>query len=624
MNKKQIAEAMRPNVFDRIITAVAPAVGLRRMKARAAMALAGGYLGARWDRRQTKGWVLTTGNDADGDTIGDLATLRDRSRDLIRNAPLATGAINTVCQSVVGTGLAVQARPDAEALGMTPEEATKWAHQAEREFRLFADTAECDITRTQNFYGLQDLAFRSAMEAGDVFAVLPMLESKSTPYLTKVQLIEADRVENPTGVMDGAKVGTGNVCAGGVELDTNGAPVAYHIRRFHPGSMQGRTNKSSDRFVAFGEKTGRRNVLHVLDRKRVGQTRSAPMLAPVIEPLKQLDKYTEAEIMAAVVSSMFTVFVKTPDGQGLANGLTSQLSAGASLANDGQRGKNKDSEQISMAPGAVVDLMDGDDVTFANPMRPNTAFDGFVTAVLRQVGVALGLPFEVLIKHFTASYSAARAALLEAWRFYMNRRAWIAHVFCQPIYEAWMDEAVASGRISAPGYFQDAGLRRAYQRAEWIGDAPGSIDPVKEVQAAQQRMDAHLTTHAEEAMALTGTVWEEKFPQIVKENKMLAEAGLLPSPGTPSGAPGVQPSEPTQPNQPDKKEQGDLENEAAPTPSVIVNVAPPSVTLQPAIHVETAPLELHLKLETEKGTRTMHLVRDADGAVTGAEVTEIR
>jgi hypothetical protein len=49
-----------------------------------------------------------------------------------------------------------------------------------------------------------------------------------------------------------------------------------------------------------------------------------------------------------------------------------------------------------------------------------------VLAVLRQIGVALGLPFEVLVKHFKASYSAARATWpsLEILR---ARKHWLSH-----------------------------------------------------------------------------------------------------------------------------------------------------------------------------------------------------
>ncbi len=93
-------------------------------------------------------------------------------------------------------------------------------------------------------------------------------------------------------------------------------------------------------------------------------------------------------------------------------------------------------------------------------------------SVLREVGIAIGLPFEVLIKHFTASYSASRPALLGAWRFFRNRRQRVADGFCQPIYEAFMDEAVSSGRISAPGYFDEPPLRKAYLQAQWLSDSP--------------------------------------------------------------------------------------------------------------------------------------------------------
>jgi capsid protein len=53
------------------------------------------------------------------------------------------------------------------------------------------------------------------------------------------------------------------------------------------------------------------------------------------------------------------------------------------------------------------------------------------------------IPFEILIKHFTASYSAAQAALVEAWKFFSARRSWMADKFCQPVYELVIAEAVA-------------------------------------------------------------------------------------------------------------------------------------------------------------------------------------
>jgi lambda family phage portal protein len=241
-----------------------------------------------------------------------------------------------------------------------------------------------------------------------------------------------------------------------------------------------------------------------------------PYLAPVIEPLKQLDRYTEGELAATVISSMFTVFVKSETGGTGLSPMEPTAEVGGSPGDD----------DFKLGSGAILNLARGEEIQTANPGRPNAAFDPFVMAVLRQIGVALELPFEVLIKHFTASYSAARSALLEAWKFFRSRREWIAQNFCQVVYEKFMDEAVALGRIKAPGYFADPLIRQAYLWADWIGPAPGQIDPLKEVLAAEKRVALTVSTMLEETMALTGGDWEDNIRQRAKEQRMLQEAGL--------------------------------------------------------------------------------------------------
>lgn len=573
-----VADSLKPNLVDRLVNYFAPARGAGRMRARAVQAIAsgwlgagyGGYQGAKLDRRAMAGWVTTWQGSADSDMLPDIPVLRDRSRDLVRNQPLATGAVGTVVQNVVGTGLALQAKPDAKALGLTPERAADWAATVEREFRLWAEDPRCDMTRIQNFYGLQTLAFRSALESGDVFALLPMRAAAGMPYDTRIQILEADRVANPNHWPDGYALTEGNRLWAGVEKDVYGAPVAYHILREHPGSLAGRTSYETDRYQAFGDRTGRRNVLHLFDRLRPDQSRGVPYLAPVIEHLKQLGRYTEAEIMAAVVSGLFTAFIKTPHGEGINVSQSAAATIAGTLPPPSANGSSS-TKPLALGNGLILGLADGEDVEFANPARPNTAFDPFVQAVLRQVGVALGLPFEVLVKHFTASYSAARAALLEAWKFYTVRRHWLAAGFCQPVFEAWLDEAVAIGRVAAPGYFADPAVRRAYLGSEWIGDAPGSVDPLKEVNASQARVDMGVSTLQKETMELTGQVWEEVHAQQVRERQMRLRDGLVaaapaasaaasPAPNaaatrTPAAAPADKSGS--------DKEKGDTENEGS-------------------------------------------------------------
>ena len=165
----------------------------------------------------------------------------------------------------------------------------------------------------------------------------------------------------------------------------------------------------------------------------------------------------------------------------------------------------------------------------STPNRPNTAFDPFVMAVLRQIGARLEIPFELLVKHFTASYSASRAALNEAWAYFQRRRHWLVSMFCQPIYEAIITEAITLGRLKAPGFFTDPLIRKAWLGTLWTGDAQPSLDPVKDANAADIRLNkTYLTTHDEEARAFNGSDWEAKRPRIIANQQTLKAAGLIP------------------------------------------------------------------------------------------------
>lgn len=497
------------NRLDRAISWLSPVLGARRMRARTAMALAESYHGASRSRRSLSQWT-TSGGDADTDILGELSDLRERSRDLIRNNPLASGAINTKVTSIVGTGLMLRARIDRSVINMTEDEADAWERKTQSEWRLFAGSRLCDASHTLNFKGLQSLALRSVLENGDVFVLTP-LSNRKGPYRLQLQMIEADRVCNADNV------GDDDTLSGGILKDANGAPIEYHILDGHPGNIYSKNNTWT-KVKAIGARTGRQNVIHLYHKKRIGQTRGVPDLAPVMEPLKQLGRYTDSEVSAAVISSFFTVFVKSESLGGM-----------APMQPTTEVGGSTSDKDFKMSSGAILDLGPGEDISTANPGRPNESFDPFVQAILRQVGVALELPFEMLIKHYTASYSAARAAMLEAWRFFMDRRAWLADYLCRPVYELFLTEAVARGRIEAPGFLTgDPLIRSAWLGTEWTGPARGQIDEKKEVDAARERVDMGVTTLSEETAALTGGDWEQKHPQRAKEVAMRREAGLEP------------------------------------------------------------------------------------------------
>ena len=268
-------------------------------------------------------------------------------------------------------------------------------------------------------------------------------------------------------------------------------------------------------------------------RERIDQRRGVPFLAPVIEALKQLGRYTDAELVAAVVSGMFTVFIEQQEeGEGAA--------VGSAIPED-EEIDAEDETTLELAPGAILELGSGEKAHDINPGRPNTAFNGFVEAICQQIGAALEIPYELLVKRFNSSYSASRAALEEAWKMFKMYRTWLANDFCQPIYEEWMAEAVAKGRIKAPGFFSDPIRHKAFCKAQWNGPARGLLNPVQEVSAAVTRVENGFSTRSAETMEMAGGDFYSNCEQLQQEEKALKEVKKSAEGSKPDQQPGEQP-----------------------------------------------------------------------------------
>ena len=328
-------------------------------------------------------------------------------------------------------------------------------------------------------------------------------------YDLRIQTLEADRVSTP----DNERINP--LFCEGVEKNKAGEVVAYHVSKFHPLSFTDREPREWVRVLAYGEKTGRRNILHIMNRERIGQVRGVPFLAPVIDTIKQLGRYTEAEVLAAVINGLFTVFIEKESA-------SDDVPFGESIPEEMQVDQ-EDENSIELAPGAVIDLGEGEKANMVNPGRPNPNFDPFVIAVLKQIGAALEIPYEILIMAFSSNYSASRAAILEFFKVVKMYRAWFVADFCQPIYEEWLSEAVAKGRIKAPGFFTDPIIKDAYCSAEWTGPSAGQLDPTKEVEAAEKRVQGGYSTREREARELTGTDFYKNIKQRKREEELLKE-----------------------------------------------------------------------------------------------------
>ena len=489
-----------------------------------------GDAGASHQKKAVKGFNAMSGSPREDIDVNN-STLRQRARMLYMAAPIATSAIKTNRTNVIGVGLHLKSRIDREVLGMDQAAADAWQAKAEREFALWADRKRaCDATGVNNFYAMQQLALASWLVSGDVFAVVKQYDPTDlTPYSLRIHLIEADRIATPTdsGIMTPqfltqGKAANGNTIYDGVEVNSNGMIEAYHIRSTYPLEFGAATTKWQ-RVEAYGKRTGLPNILHIMESERPDQYRGVSYLAQVIEPLLQLRRYTESELTAALVESFFTAFIKTEAGT--ADNPFNEV--GSSLPET-----SRDPNEYEMGPGQINIMEPGEDVTFADPKRPASGFEGFMRAICEQVGAALEVPADLLLKAFNSSYSASRAALMEAWKAFKMRREWFVGDFCQPIYEMWLAEAVARGRISAPGFFADPALRAAYLGADWIGPTQGQLDPTKEITAEILAIGEGITTREQATIRLNGGQWDANVEQLARENEKLRAAQGEAQPGT--------------------------------------------------------------------------------------------
>ena len=528
----------KQNFLDRAVAAVSPVRGLKRAVARRALEVTNsgyGNYGANTTKKSLIGWLFR-GGSAKEDIEDNIDTLRQRSRDSYMGIPTASAALKTLCTNVVAGGLIPSPQIDGEALGLTREQAEELQGKILREFALWADTPECDADGLGNFYKLQQLAYMGFLMNGDSFALLPFRERPGSQYATKVQIIEADRICSPDGydrlapdIVRGHHV---RQIVQGVETDEDGAVVAYWICSRHPQSSLALQSGTMDwtRVEAHGA-AGRHNILHVMTRERAGQLRGVPILAPVLETLKQLGRYTQAEIDAAAISAYFTIFVKPASVQ---NGMP----IGQYIPPEAQV-DSTDLGSIEMGKGSILSLGPGDDVAFADPTHPNTAYNAFFDAMVKEIGAAMEIPAEVLQKQFTKNFSSARGALNEFWRVCDVKRDDFVDSFCQPIYEQFLAEAVARGRIQAPGFFSDPAIRKAYCACVWPGPARTSLNPIQEVSAALKRVEAGFSTAQRETAEMTGGDYMRNMEQRMMEAekmRLLLEI-LNPPPNTGSQSP---------------------------------------------------------------------------------------
>ena len=481
------------------------------------------YDGAGFDKQETRAWSPNYGSGDANVLVGKDLTLA-RVRDLVRNNPLAGAAVERLVDMIVGSGLRLTSKPDAVALGLSPAGAHDLGRQIEAEWRLFAEDPRrtCDAQRKLSMGGLFRLFARTWLTAGEATAIVTWRAQPGVRYATCILAVDPDRLSNPYNVLNTMTL------RGGVEMDSFGAPVAYHIRNAHFGDYWAFEKAWTWTQVPRTTAWGRPVFIHGFEPEREGQTRAITPFASLIGRLRMLDKFAEAELASATINGLLAGFIESDlPLEEVAERMTAKADIGGARKGYLNELVNHFEKNPAKLNGARMPLLPpGSKISLNSSPRPTTAFPTFERAFVNKFASRLGLSGEQLSMDWSqTNYSSARAALNETYRSILRMVAAFREQVVTPIYYAFIEEAFDKGFIKpvAGKSFED--MPGAYMRARWIGPGRGYIDPVKEAEASALRMES-LTSTLEHECAEQGHDYEDVLDQIEREDAALKARGL--------------------------------------------------------------------------------------------------
>ncbi|HWQ55159.1 MAG TPA: phage portal protein [Bryobacteraceae bacterium] len=431
--------------WKRLLHAAAPRIGA-----------AADYDAASGTRR-VAGWAPVT-SDVNTLVFRNADTLRSRARDMVRRNPWATNALDAFVGNCVGTGIKPQ------ALNLDP----RMKEQIQALWLRWTD--EADASGVTDFYGLQALACRAVMEAGECFIRLrSRLPKDGLSVPLQLQLIEAEHL--PTG--ETRKLPNGNYIRAGIEFNGIGRRVAYHLHREHPGDAL------NPMFSTELVRVPADYVLHLFRPLRPGQLRGQPWLTQVLIKLYELDQYDDAELVRKKTAAMFAGFVtkNAPEDQIL--GESSPDANGVVLS--------------GLEPGTLQVLLPGEDVKFSTPADVGASYETFMRVQLRSIAAGMGITYEQLTGDLTGvNYSSIRAGLLEfRRRCEQFQHQVMVFQMCRPIWQRWIRDAILSGALKL------AADQSGSLEAKWIPPGFAWVDPLKDIKAQIMAVRAGFKSRSE-------------------------------------------------------------------------------------------------------------------------------
>ena len=477
----------------------------------------GGTSSSTWDGDKFYGGFGVT---KDFDVV-DHWLLRKRSKQLFTENLYARGLIRRLITNEINKGLSLEATPDAEILKLDPEKLAVWSENTERRHMIWGKNPDlCDYRQARTYGALQRQARLMAMISGDVLVVL----RQGVTGLPMVDLVDAEHVSDPlSDTLVRAVHNRGNKIVNGVEIDSAKRHIAFFVLQ---------SNGIHRRVPVFGRKTGRKQAWLVYGTERmIDDVRGQSLLALIMQSLKEVDRYRDAEQRSAVINSIIAMWVEKTEDKMSTLPLTGGATRRDSVTTQNDSQGRKDVEFSSHMPGMMLqELQTGEKPTSYDTKRPNVNFGVFEAAIINALAWANEIPPEVLTLAFQNNYSASRGAVNE-FKMYLERvRAGFGEEFNDPIYQDWVISELLNQNIKADGLLEawrdpeKWDQYGAWMLADWAGAIKPNVDLLKEVKAYDLLVAGGDITRDRKARELTGMKFSKVTQQLLRENVQLVTA----------------------------------------------------------------------------------------------------
>lgn len=470
---------------------------------------------------------------ADADMLDNKEVAEARTIDLVRNNGIASGAVQSRKDHVVGSKFRLVLSPDYRTLGLDRSMLREWARTIEGEFSAWADDPSCfvDAQRKRTMTEMLRDAEACRFMQGESFLTREwrFMPFNEQPYGTCFALHEPERVSTPP-IADLKKI------RAGIEIDSFGAATAYHFRTRHPDDFSestagGDLDPNQWQRISKYNRFGWLQVIHKFEQQRANQTRGFSTFASVVKRLKMLDRQENVQLELSIIAASLAIVIESQFGPNSAMEALGSSGIGQIAEFVGAQAAFKKNSPVLFDGVKIPHLFPGEKLNVSRAEPPGDQFAVFQEAMLRHTARGLNTSYESLSGDFSkTSYSSARAAMAESWHAVLSSREFGPSRNATQMFRLWLKEGIVRGLLPLPGGVElQEFLSRmgVFARCAWLGSGRIPIDELKSARSNKIQLDNNQTTLALIA-ADAGIDWEEILQQRAEELDLAKKLGVDP------------------------------------------------------------------------------------------------